>query len=183
MSRRPDHPLRPLTDAERHALTAISRSRTEPAEHVTRARALLEVAAGASFSGAARRVGRKGGDPIGVLVARFNHEGLSALASRKSTGRPPTYSEADRARILAEFARTPDRERDGTATWSLVTLRDALRRGGLPAISTQTILEVLHGAGYTWQRDRTWCSTGTAQRKRKGGTVTVVDPDVAPKKS
>ena len=128
MSRRPDHPLRPLTDTERDALTVIGRSRSEPAEHVTRARALLEVAAGASFSEAARRVGRKGGDPIGALVARFNDEGLAALASRKSTGRPPTYSDADRARILAEFARTPDREADGTATWSLVTLRDALRR-------------------------------------------------------
>ena len=49
MSRRPDHPLRPLTDTEREALTAIGRSRTEPAEHVTRAKALLEVAAGASL--------------------------------------------------------------------------------------------------------------------------------------
>jgi transposase len=185
MSRRPDHPLRPLTDTERDALTAIGRSRSESAEHVTRARALLEVAAGASFSEAARRVGRKSGDAVGHLVARFNDEGLPALASRKSPGRPPTYSDDDRARILAEFKRTPDREADGTAAWSLVTLRDALRRApdGLPTVSTHTILMVLHAAGYSWQRDRTWCPTGTAVRKRKTGLVTVVDPDAAPKKS
>ena len=185
MSRRPNHPLRSLTDTERDALGAISRSRSEPAEHVTRAKALLELASGASFSEAARRVGRKTGDAIGHLVARFNDEGLAALAPRTSTGRPPTYSDADRARILAEFERTPDREADGTATWSLVTLRDALRRApdGLPTISTHTILMVLHRAGYTWQRDRTWCPTGTAVRRRKAGTVVVTDPDAAPKKS
>lgn len=185
MSRRPDHPLRSLTDTERDALGAISRSRSEPAEHVTRAKALLEVASGASFSEAARRVGRKSGDAIGHLVVRFNDEGLAALASRKSPGRPPTYSDDDRARILAEFERTPDREADGTATWSLTTLRDALRRApdGLPAVSTHTILMVLHAAGYTWQKNKTWCPTGTAVRKRKAGLVTVTDPDAAPKKS
>ena len=185
MSRPPDHPLRPLSDTEREALAALSRSRSEPAEHVTRAKALVEVAAGATFSEAARRVGRKSGDAVCHLVARFNDEGLAALAPRTSTGRKPTYSDADRARILAEFQRTPDREADGTATWSLVTLRAALRRApdGLPAISTQTILKVLHQAGYTWQRDRTWCPTGTAVRKRKAGRVTVTDPDAAPKKS
>lgn len=185
MSRRPDHPLRALTDTERSALITIGRSRSEPAEHVTRAKALLEVADGTSFSEAARRVGRRSGDAVGHLVARFNDVGLAALAPRKSPGRPATYSEADRARILAEFDRTPEREADGTATWSLVTLRDALRRApdGLPAISTHTILIVLHAAGYTWQRDRTWCPTGTAVRKRKSGLVTVADPDAAPKKS
>lgn len=185
MSRRPDHPLRPLTDTERDALRTIGQSRSEPAEHVTRARALIEVASGASFSEAARRIGRKSGDAIGHLVARFNDEGLAALAPRKSPGRRQTYSDDDRARILTEFERTPDREADGTATWSLVTLRDALRRApdGLPAVSTHTILMVLHAAGYSWQRDRTWCPTGTAVRKRKAGTVVVTDPDAVPKKS
>ena len=185
LSRKPDHPLRPLTETERHLLGLLSRSRSEPAAHVSRARALLEVAGGASFSEAARRVGRKSGDAVGHLVARFNDEGPAALAHRRSSGRPPTYTAADRARILAEFKRTPDREADGTATWSLSTLRDALRRApdGLPAVSTYTIGTVLHEAGYTWQRDRTWCPTGTAVRKRKAGTVVVTDPDAAPKKS
>ena len=185
MSRKPDYPLRALTEPERDALGAISRSRTEPAEHVTRAKALLEIASGASFSEAARRVGRRSGDAIGHLVARFNGEGLAALAPRRSPGRPPTYSDEDRARILAEFERVPDREADGTATWSLSTLRDALRRApdGLPAVSTYTVWAVLHEAGYSWQRDRTWCRTGEAVRRRKSGVVTVVDPDAGAKKS
>jgi hypothetical protein len=76
-------------------------------------------------------------------------------------------------------------ERDGTAAWSLPTLRRALRSApdGLPAVSTHTLWRVLHGAGRSRQRSRTWCPTGTVQRRRKAGVVTVTDPDAAAKKS
>jgi hypothetical protein len=42
---------------------------------------------------------------------------------------------------------------------------------------------VLRGAGRHWQQARSWCETGVVIRKRKGGPVTVTDPDAAPKKS
>jgi hypothetical protein len=79
----------------------------------------------------------------------------------------------------------PDRVTDGTATWSLALLRHALRKAGdgLPHVSTYTIWIVLHEAGYTWQRDRTWCQTGEVLRKRKAGIVRVKDPDYQAKKS
>ena len=79
----------------------------------------------------------------------------------------------------------PGGERDGTATWSLNTLQRALRRAadGLPQVSTYTIGAVLHDAGITWQRHRTWCETGVALRKRKHGEVTVYDPDASAKKA
>jgi hypothetical protein len=84
-----------------------------------------------------------------------------------------------------EFRRPPDRERDGTATWSLNTLQRALRRApdGLPSVSTYTIWAVLHDAGVSWQRDRSWCHTGAAIRKRKRGEVEVHDPDASAKKA
>ena len=74
---------------------------------------------------------------------------------------------------------------DGTATWSLTTLRRALRAApdGLPAVSTFTIRRTLREAGYTFQRTRTWCPTGSAVRRRKAGVVTVTDPDAGPKKT
>jgi transposase len=80
--------------------------------------------------------------------------------------------------------RQPDRERDGTATWSLSTLQRALRvaEDGLPSVSRETILNVLHEAGWSWQKDRSWCETGKVLRKRKAGTVEVTDPDAAAKK-
>jgi len=74
---------------------------------------------------------------------------------------------------------------NGTATWSLTTLQRALRRApdGLPAISTYTIWCVLHDAGMTFGKDRSWCETGTVVRKRKSGPVIVTDPDAIPKKT
>ncbi len=85
----------------------------------------------------------------------------------------------------AEVRRTPDRETDQTATWSLSLLQQALRRApdGLPQVSTYTIWSVLRGAGWSWQKSRSWCDTGVAVRTRKTGVVQVTDPDATPKKS
>jgi hypothetical protein len=185
LGRPPKAPLRPLTPAERIALEHLSRASSERADRVTRARLLLAVADGASFTAAAPRVGRRSGDAVAKLVARFNTEGLGAVTPRHGGGPPVQYGVAERARILAEFHRPPDREQDGTATWSLSTLQRALRRApaGLPTVSTATILAVLWEAGYTWQQDRTWCPTGTARRKRRDGTVVpITDPQATPKK-
>src|SRR5436190_2826864 len=185
MARPPKAPLRPLTEGERAALDQIARAGSERADRVARARALLAVAAGASFTAAARAAGRRSGDAVAHLVARFNAEGLAALQPRHGGGPPPAYGAEQRERILREFRRPPDRERDGTATWSLGTLQRALRTApdGLPRVSTKTILHALWDAGFTWQQGRTWCHTGTVVRKRKAGPVEVTDPDAAPKKS
>jgi hypothetical protein len=51
-----------------------------------------------------------------------------------------------------------------------------------PKVGTSTIRRVLQDAGSSYQRTRTWCPTGTAQRKRKAGVVTVVDPQTEVKK-
>jgi transposase len=178
------NPLRSLAASERRALEQLARSHSAPALSVARARALLAVSDGSSYTEAAQLVGRAVGDSIAQWVARFNQVGLAAV-ERQAGGRPPTqYGAEERDRILAEFRRRPDRERDGTATWSLNTLQRALRRApdGLPKVSTYTIWAVLHDAGITWQRDRTWCDTGLAIRKRKRGEVKVQDPDASAKK-
>jgi hypothetical protein len=49
-------------------------------------------------------------------------------------------------------------------------------------LGATTIRRVLYEADYSYQRTRTWCPTGTAQRKRKAGVVTVVDPEAELKK-
>lgn len=183
MSRRQKDPLRPLTREERAQLERLSRSRSEPASHVARARALLAVADGASYTAAAQAAGRRSGDAVGELVARFNREGVGAVIPGHGGGPQVVYSAAERERILSEAHRTPDRERDGTATWSLTTLQKSLKKKGLPTISTYTIWCVLHEAGLSWQRSRTWCPTGTVLRKRKAGVVVVNDPDAQAKKT
>jgi transposase len=176
--------LRALSDDEHVVLRHLSRSGAAAAAVVARAKAVLAVAGGASYTAAAQAAGRRSGDAVGRLVARFNQEGLEAVVPRHGGGPPARYGSAERERILAEAHRPPDREQDGTATWSLTTLQRALRRAsdGLPQISTYTIWCVLSEAGWSWQRTRTWCPTGSARRKRKQGTVTVHDPDAEAKK-
>ena len=185
MSRRKRDPLRPLSDLERDALASLSRSRAAPAAEVARARMLLLVADGSDYQQAALAAGRKSGDAVSALVARFNREGLAALRPRHGGGQRLVYGEEARSRNLEEAQRAPTPQTDGTATWSLSALKKALRRAedGLPGVSTFTIREVLHEAGYSFQRTRTWCPTGEALRKRKAGVVTVTDPDAQPKKS
>jgi transposase len=185
MPRRQKEPLRPLAPVEHAQLVRVSRAQSEPAVHVAHAKALLAVATGQSFTAAARAAGRRSGDAVAQLVARFNQQGLAALQPGHAGGQPLRYTAREQERILAEVRRAPDREGDGTATWSLSTLQRALRRApdGLPQVSIYTIWGVLHDAGYTWQKDRSWCETGTAVRKRKAGTVTVHDPDAEAKKS
>jgi transposase len=185
MSRRQKVPLRSLNAEERKHLSQLSRARAESAALVARAKALLAVADGSSFTEAAKLAGRRSGDGVAQLVARFNQVGLAALAPRHGGGQPKRYTAAEQERILKELRRTPDRESDGTATWSLSTLQRSLRQApdGLSGVSTFTIWCVLREAGLRWGRDRSWCQTGQVIRKRKSGTVTVEDPNARAKQT
>jgi transposase len=185
LARHQKEPLRGLAEEERSELERISRSGGDTADRVAKAKILLAVSEGARFREAARAAGRRSGQAVAHLVSRFNHEGMPALDRRHGGGKPRVYEQAEEQRILREVQRQPDRETDGTATWSLTTLQRALRQApdGLPTVSTYVIWSVLHDAGYSWQRDRSWCDTGRTLRKRKSGNVVVHDPDAVPKKS
>ncbi len=110
MSRRQKDPLRPLTPAERTTLEQTARAQRERADRVVRAKALLAVASGATYTAAATVAGRRSGDGVAQLVARFNRHGLAALDRRQGGGAPRQYGPVERARILAEFRRPPGRE-------------------------------------------------------------------------
>src|SRR5919106_424398 len=185
MSRQRKDPLRPLTPDERIALTRLSRSPSAPAAQVERARALLAIAEGARYTAAAHQVGRRHNETISAWVSRFNRNGLAAVRPGHGGGPRIRYGADEQQRLLAEGARTPQREPDGTATWSLSLLQRALRQApdGLPKVSTYTIWRTLHEAGLSWQKSRTWCETGVGMRHRKHGVVRVSDPDAAANKS
>ena len=171
MPRPQKDPLRRLTAAERRELGHLRRSCTAPAAEATRAALIRLVSDGYSYQAAARAVGRRSGDAVAHLVARFDKEGLAAITPRHGGGRVPTYDTAARDRILREVARPPTPGRDGTATWSLSILRRVLRSApdGLPRVSTFTIWRVLREAGYSFPRTRTRGPTGRAVRRRKEG--------------
>ncbi len=178
----PKERLRALTDEERTALTRVSRASSERVDRVRRATALLAVAEGATFAGAARRAGFRSSTAVADLVARFNRRGLGALTIAPGRGPKAAYDTAARARIVATAQRPPDRRDDGTATWSLSLLQRTLRREALPRVGATTVRRVLRAAGSSYQQTRTWCPTGTALRKRKSGVVRVVDPETEVKR-
>ena len=175
-------PLRRLSRTERAALQRIVSSTSERVDHVRRAAALLAVARGGVFIQAAREAGLQSGTTVADLVTRFNQYRLAAVRIARGRGRRPTYTANARAQMVATAQRSPNRRTDSTATWSLSTLQRTLRRQSFPTLGTSTIRRVLQDAGSSYQRTRTWCPTGTAQRKRKAGVVTVIDPQTEVKK-
>lgn len=184
MTRHQKHPLRSLTPEEQQYLEKVSRSQSESASRVTRAKLLLAVAEGCDYTEAARRVGRRSGDAVAQLVARFNQEGITALNFRHGGGPEVVYGSEQRSKILQAVQRKPERLTDGTATWSLSTLQRSIREQEpeLSRVSTYTLHKVLKESGWSWQKNRSWCETGKVVRKRKSGVVTVVDPDGEAKK-
>lgn len=173
----PTEALRLLTAEERSTLERTGQATSERVERVRRATALLAVADGATFTAAAQQAGLRTASAVTALVRRFNRRGLAVLSIAAGRGRKPTYHPAARAQIVATAQRTPDRQTDGTATWSLSTLERTLRRQPeFPRLGATTIRRVLRDAGSSDQQPRTWCPTGTAERKRKDGVVTVTDP-------
>ena len=99
------------------------------------------------------------------------------MALRRSSA--SCYGAEAQQRILAEWARTPQREQDGTAPWSLSLLQKALRQAddGLPQVSPYTIWRTLHEAGLRWPKSRTLCETCVVMRKRNHvGAVRGIDP-------
>lgn len=186
MSRRKKDPLRPLTEEEKEFLEQLSRARSAPADQIARSVGILAVAEGKTYQEAAQLCGRQQGTTVAAWVGRFNQEGRAALVPEHGGGHVPRFTGETREKILTVFRRTPVLETDGTGVWSVSTLRKALAREGV-AISGYSLWTLLRQEGYTFQKDRSWCSTGEAMRKRQrgGSTVveTVVDPDAAAKKS
>ncbi len=178
----PKTPLRAITAEERAILERIAKASSERLDRVRRARALLAVADGHSFAAAGRQAGFRSGGAVTDLVRRFNRQGIAALTIAAGRGRPPTYDGNARAQIVRTAQGQPERRTDGTATWSLGTLQRRLRRDGMTRVGANTIRRVLQDAGSSYQRSRTWCPTGTVQRVRKSGVVTVVDPQTEEKR-
>jgi transposase len=176
MARTQKEPLRAMTEAERAVLQRVRAASSERVDQVRRAMALLAVAKGDSFTSAAGQAGFNSASAVAGLVARFNVQGVTALRIGPGRGRKPTYGTAARAQIVATAQRSPDRKLDGTGTWSLSTLQHTLRREALPRLGATTVRRVLQDAGTSYQKTRSWCPTGTAQRRRKSGTVSVTDP-------
>src|SRR4051795_8355626 len=139
MSRHRKDPLRPLTPDERIALTRLSRSPSAPAAQVERARALLAIAEGASYTAAAHQIGRRHNETISAWVSRFNRDGLAAVQPRHGGGPRLCYGIDEQQRILAAMGRAPARDTAAGASpllWHGRAAAHSGRNGASPAART-----------------------------------------------
>jgi transposase len=111
-----------LSQEERQALMSLMRARTAPASAVKRARLILMLDEGLSWSVIGERLPCTA-DYIGRWKRRFAQERLAGLYARHR-GRPPARDAAKvAARVLAWTQKTPP---DGSTHWSTRKLGEAL---------------------------------------------------------
>jgi transposase len=110
-----------LTEEEAQRLRATAGSRTAGLRDVQRARIVLAAAEGATNEAIASREGLSA-RRVGAWRRRFGEERLSGLKDRPRPGKPATYTEAERLRVL-ELACTAKPEAE--THWSVRSLAKA----------------------------------------------------------
>jgi transposase len=149
-------PLRQLTPQEREELSQKATSIGERVSTVKKAKALLAVANGCTFTEAGRQVDMSR-DGVSQLVERFHQRGVQALSIAPGRGRKPTYTSQDHERILQEIQRRPTWDVDQCTVWSVPLLQRSLHAKGFLAICPKTIRLVLQAHGWKYQpTTRTW---------------------------
>ena len=106
MGAHPKIALRPLSEADQHALQRVAKASSERVDAVKRAKALLAVAEGKTLTqaGVSAGLSREG---VSQLVERFNQRGLAVLVIASGRGRKPTYGAEARGRWCRRCAANP----------------------------------------------------------------------------
>jgi transposase len=163
--------VRDLTDEERAKLARLARSQTAPVRLARRAEIVLRSAAGATAPAIARGLGLAD-RTVRAWVERFNAAGLDGLADAPRAGRPPTYTEENRGRVIAKARALPPPPPDGgappTCHWALDRLAAELNREGLP-IKRSQVRRILQAERIRWQRPRTWLESDAPDFAEKRG--------------
>lgn len=143
-----NHPAPPLmvSDMDRAALRAIVRASTSEQRAVTRARIVLRAADGIANDRIAAELG------VALMTVklwrrRYAAAGLAGLVDEDRPGRPPTYTRAERDRVIAL---TLERPPDGTTHWS------AKRLGERVGMSETTVWRIWRSAGLKPHRTETF---------------------------
>jgi transposase len=161
--------LREMTADERAELTRLTRSRKTEARVVERARILLALADGERPSAIARRLGVTRITVYGRL-RRFNRAGLRALHDDPRTGRPPRYTPAERAEVIAAALTRPDDLGLPFGCWTLDRLAAYLAEEKNIPMKRSRIDEVLRAEGLRWRTQETWLGSRVdpafAEKKR-----------------
>jgi transposase len=151
-----------LSEAERAVLVGWARAaKTERRKHF-RARVILELAEGLSNEEVAERWHTRTAT-VSKWRGRFARTRLAGLEDAPRTGKPPTYDEATRERILGALDEPPPK---GYARWNGRLLARRLKD-----VSEHQIWRVLREQGISLERRRSWCISTDPYFARKAADV------------
>ena len=168
----------PLDDSEVRKIRRLAGARHAPADWIERARIIMLSWDGLDVAAIAAEVGCHE-NTVRRWLHRFNAAGIDGLGNRPGCGRKRRITEAERSRIIALARSAPpgqlardaagelsaDDER-GPAQWTLDTLAQAARAGGIQVQRSQ-VRRILLAEKVRWRRTRSW--------------ATSTDPEFAPK--
>lgn len=147
--------LRPMTDEEQETLEQIRRSRTAEQRQVERARIILGWAEGRPPRAIAAEVGRS--EPtVYACLHRFNERGLDSLKDDPRSGRPMTYSEEERGRMVVTAKTRPAMLGLEYSHWTLDRLVEYVNQVLNIPISRSQLGEILRLEGLKWYQEQTY---------------------------
>ena len=135
------------SDEDREQLLAWSKSRTEEARLVLRARIILACVEGQQIQQVAKEF-RVSIPTVSKWRFRFGLFGLRGLWDRPRTGKPPTYGTEFRNRVLKLLEQAPP---VGQARWDAPTVAKQL------GATKHAVWRVLRAEGIYLHRLRSWC--------------------------
>ena len=135
------------TAEQRAELMALSRSRTEEARLVERAKIVLACLEGQRNDAVGREFGVRA-NTVGLWRKRFAATGLAGLRDRARPGKTPKYGADLRLRVLRQLELPPPK---GLASWDGASLAAAL------GASDDAVWRLLRREGVQLRRRRSWC--------------------------
>jgi transposase len=146
--------VRAVSDEEREELGRMARSRTLGAGLVRRARIVMHALEGLKAPEVCARMDLCGAT-VRHWLKRFNERGLEGLEEDVRTGRPPTYSAAQRSAVINTALTRPADLGLPFACWTLDRLVAYLAEQGI-AMRRSRISEILIQEGLRWRHEETW---------------------------
>jgi transposase len=170
--------VRGLTDEEFAKIERIARSETAPVRLARRARIILLSAEGKTVPVIAKELGF-GPAATRLWVHRFNEAGSDGLEDGTRSGRPPTYTEDNRSRVIAKARSLPPKPEGvdvpPSCHWTLAGLTAELNKEGLP-IKRSQIRRILKVEHIKWQKPRSWLESDDPEFAEKRGRLSASTP-------
>lgn len=163
-----------LSKSLRKALRRISKTRSEPAKMVNRARIILESASGSSTRQIARLI-----DCVPTTVGNWKERWIEDapphkrdlkgwLQDRFRSGAPGRFSLDQRAQMVALACENTDDYGVPTTAWTSAELRAvAIAQGIVPEISRRHISRILHEVDLKPHRSRYWLNSKRDPQKNE----------------